>query len=142
MYGIRQESHNWYHKFIMVLLKIDYKQSRTEHSLFIYKCQGSYVATLIYVDDLILVGNDASKIQETKDYVNKAFNIKDLGILKYFFLGIEVARTEDVLVLSQYKYTWDILEDSGMEGCRPSIFSMEQNLKLDQTIDSPCVDPN
>lgn len=81
----------------MVLLKIDYKQSRTEHSLFIYKCQGSYVATLIYVDDLILVGNDASKIQETKDYVNKAFSIKDLGILKYFFWELKWREPETFL---------------------------------------------
>ncbi|GJS81629.1 integrase [Tanacetum coccineum] len=47
-------------------------------------------------------------------------------------LSIEVARTSEGLVLSQHKYTLDILQDSGLQGCRPSSFPMEPNLKLDK----------
>ncbi|KAJ0878384.1 putative RNA-directed DNA polymerase [Helianthus annuus] len=57
------------------------------------------------------------------------FSIKDMGPLKYF-LGIEVSRIKEGLVLSQRKYTLDILKDSSLEGCKPSSFPMEQNLKL------------
>ncbi|GJV45434.1 retrovirus-related pol polyprotein from transposon TNT 1-94 [Tanacetum coccineum] len=56
--------------------------------------------------------------------------IKDLGPLKYF-LGIKVAKTRDGLVLSQRKYTLDILEDRGKLGCKPSAFPIEEGLKLD-----------
>nr|GEU32364.1 Gag-pre-integrase domain, Gag-polypeptide of LTR copia-type [Tanacetum cinerariifolium] len=59
------------------------------------------------------------------------FNIKDLGPLKYF-LGIEVAKTRDGLVLSQQKYTLDILENSEKLGCKPSAFLIEEGLKLDK----------
>ncbi|KAL0373399.1 UNVERIFIED_CONTAM: Retrovirus-related Pol polyprotein from transposon TNT 1-94 [Sesamum radiatum] len=59
----------------------------------------SFVA-LVYVDDIILTGNYAKKIQEVKVYLNKNFGIKDLGPLKYF-LGIEVARSPQGIVLSQ-----------------------------------------
>nr|GEV57057.1 putative reverse transcriptase, RNA-dependent DNA polymerase, Gag-polypeptide of LTR copia-type [Tanacetum cinerariifolium] len=62
--------------------------------------------------------------------MDKEFSIKDLGPLKYF-LGIEVARISEGLVLSQHKYTLDILQDSGLQGCPPSLFPMEPNLKLD-----------
>ncbi|GJZ70384.1 uncharacterized mitochondrial protein-like protein [Tanacetum coccineum] len=74
-----------------------------------------FVAALIYVDDVIMVGNDVKKIQHTKEELDKRFSIKDLGVLKYF-LGIEVARTPEGLVLSQRKYILDILEDCGFQG--------------------------
>ncbi|KAK9057022.1 hypothetical protein SSX86_024388 [Deinandra increscens subsp. villosa] len=131
IYGLKQASRNWYHKFTKALLNLGYKQSKADHSLFIYKTNESYVAVLIYVDDVIMVGNDEKKIQNTKLYLDNKFSIKDLGQLKYF-LGIEVAKTSEGLVLSQRKYTLDILEESGLQGCRPSPFPMEPNLKLDK----------
>ncbi|XP_076888387.1 uncharacterized protein LOC143538804 [Bidens hawaiensis] len=88
---------------------------------------------------LSLVGNNGTKIQDTKGKLDQRFSIKDLGNLKYF-LGIEVARTTEGLILSQRKYVLDILEDSGLQGCRPSSFPFEQNLKLDKREDEPKVD--
>ena len=100
LYGLRQASRNWYHKFTRALVDIGFRQSRADHSLFIFKRNGVYVAALIYVDDVILVGNDARKIDDVKEYLDKLFSIKDLGPLKYF-LGIEVARSAEGIVLSQ-----------------------------------------
>ncbi|GJV29132.1 putative RNA-directed DNA polymerase [Tanacetum coccineum] len=94
--------------------------------------QGStMVVVLIYVDDVIITGNNLVKIQETKKQLDDEFSIKDLGPLKYF-LGIEVEKTRDGLVLSQRKYTLDILEDSRKLGCKLSAFPIEEGLKLDK----------
>lgn len=49
-------------------------------------------------------------------------------------------RTPDGLVLNQQKYTLDILEDGCLHGCRPSLFFMEQNLKLEHDENSPKID--
>ena len=130
LYGLKQASRNWYHKFTSALLELNYKQSAADHLLFIYKEGCIFVTALIYVHGVIMAGNDEHKIKETKKFLNDKFSIKDLGPLKYF-LGIEAARTKDGIVLSQRKYTLDILEDSGMLGCRPCTFPMEQNMKLD-----------
>ncbi|KAM0060751.1 putative RNA-directed DNA polymerase [Helianthus debilis subsp. tardiflorus] len=141
LYGLKQASRNWYQKFTSALLHLDYKQSAADHSLFTYKKGDIFVTALIYVDDVIIAGNNEGKIQETKNFLNDKFSIKDLGPLKYFF-GIEAARTKDGMVLSQRKYTHDILEDSGMLGCRPCSFPMEQNLKLDKGDEDVRVDAN
>lgn len=97
------------------------------------------MAALIYVDDVLLVGNNDSTITSVKKHLDTLFSIKDLGPLKYF-LGIEVARSGKGIVLSQRKYTLDILEESGLQGSRPSAFPMEQNLRLTNDDDSPHVD--
>lgn len=65
-----------------------------------------------------MAGKNEAKIQ--------FISIKDLGPLKYF-LGIE---WHDHIVLSQQKYTLDILEESELQGVKPSHFPMEHNLKL------------
>lgn len=93
------------------------------------------------MDDVIIVGNDTTKIEDTKSNLDARFSIKDLGSLTYF-LGIEVSRTKEGLVLSQWKYTMDILEETGMLGCKPSKFPMEQNLKLDREDNKESIDAN
>ncbi|GJT03132.1 uncharacterized mitochondrial protein-like protein [Tanacetum coccineum] len=100
-------------------------------SHFISNRSSIMVVVLIYVDDVIITGNNLTKIQETKKQLDDEFSIKDLGLLKYF-LGIKVAKTKDGLVLSQRKYTLDILENNGKMGCKPSAFPIEQGLKLDK----------
>ncbi|GJZ89953.1 putative RNA-directed DNA polymerase [Tanacetum coccineum] len=129
----------WYYKFTNSLIALDFKQSKADHSFFIYQPKETFVSALIYVDDVILMGNDVVKIQHTKTELNNRFSIKDIRNLKYF-LGIEVARTPEGLVLSQRKYTLDILVDCGFEGCRSSIFPIKQNHKLDKSDAEPKVD--
>ncbi|CAM8942689.1 unnamed protein product [Rhodiola kirilowii] len=139
IYGLKQASRNWYQKFTESLVSIGFRQSKADHSLFIYENGDHYCAALIYVDDVILAGNDNQKICTVKKFLDNRFSIKDLGPLKYF-LGIEVARTKEGMVLSQRKYTTDILKESRMESCKPSAFLMEQNCKLMMDSGSSYVD--
>uniref|UniRef100_A0A2N9HWQ2 Reverse transcriptase Ty1/copia-type domain-containing protein n=1 Tax=Fagus sylvatica TaxID=28930 RepID=A0A2N9HWQ2_FAGSY len=100
----------------------------------------SFIAILIYVDDLIIAGNDSNRIASLKSYLYSQFHIKDLGPLKYF-LGIEVARAPAGIVLSQRKYALDILTETDMLGSRPCSFPMEQQHKLTTDSDPPLSDP-
>ena len=100
LYGLRQASRNFYNKFTKALLHIGFQHSRADHSLFIFKKNDIYISALIYVDDVILLGNNTQQIKKVKAFLDSCFSIKDLGPLKYF-LGIEVARTPDGVVLSQ-----------------------------------------
>lgn len=130
---------NWHQKLMHALTEIGFKKSRVDHSLYVFQTSKSYVACLVYVDDVLLVGNDVNKMQETKKHLDKRFSIKDLGKLKYF-LGIEVARSPHGFFLSQRKYTLDILKEAQMEHCQPSGFPIEQHCKLHAKDDKPHVD--
>ncbi|CAL1397449.1 unnamed protein product [Linum trigynum] len=129
LYGLRQASRNWYAKFTSAMAELDFTPSHADPSLLIYRREDKFVAALVYVDDVVLTGNDPQLIAQVKSFLHDRFSIKDLGPLKYF-LGIEVARSPEGVVLSQRKYALDILTDAGVTGARPSRFPMEQNHDL------------
>ena len=78
---------------------------------------------------IVITGNDQDGITDLKQHLFKHFQTKDLGKLKYF-LGIEVAQSSSGIAISQRKYALDILEETGMMGCRPIDTSMDPNVKL------------
>lgn len=64
-----------------------------------------------------------------KTKLSERFHLKDMGSLKYF-LGIEVARSDEGIFLFQRKYALDIIEETGLLGSKPVLTPIEQNQKL------------
>ena len=107
-----------------------YSQSRGDHTLFFkHSCGGRVTALLVYVDDIIVTGNDCEEQVQLKDNLSKIFEIKDLGILKYF-LSIEVAYSKAGIFLFQRKYILDLLHETGLLGGKGASTSVEFNVKL------------
>ncbi|KAM0058456.1 putative RNA-directed DNA polymerase [Helianthus debilis subsp. tardiflorus] len=67
LYGLKQASRNWYQKFTKALIGFGFSTSKADHSLFLYKDKDAFIAILIYVDDVIMVGNNLIKIQDIKN---------------------------------------------------------------------------
>lgn len=86
-----------------------YKQSEADHSLFVKSSPPSITVLLIYVDDVVLAGNNMGEISAAKRFLDSQFRVKDLGALR-FFLGFEVARSKSGPILNQRKYTLELLE--------------------------------
>ncbi|XP_014523017.1 uncharacterized protein LOC106779430 [Vigna radiata var. radiata] len=99
-----------------------------------------FTALLVYVDDIILAGNSMIEINRIKVLLHNKFQIKNLGELKYF-LGFEVARSKKGIHLCQRKYVLDILEETGMLGCKPCstpLLSYTSSLyKAESYLDNP-----
>ncbi|WMV49467.1 hypothetical protein MTR67_042852 [Solanum verrucosum] len=95
---------------------------------------------LVYVDDLIIFGNDLSAIRKFKSYLSDCFHMKDLGALKYF-LGIEVARNSEGIFLCQCKYALDIISKVGLLGAKHANVHMQSNHKLELVEGRPLADP-
>nr|KYP53233.1 hypothetical protein KK1_024860 [Cajanus cajan] len=78
-------------------------------------------------------------MEQVKLYLDKEFSIKELGSLK-FFIGIEVARSSQRIILNQIKYTLDIIKKTRMQNYKPSKFSMEHNCNLRVKDEDPNMD--
>nr|KYP42659.1 Copia protein [Cajanus cajan] len=121
LYGLRQASRNWYGKLSQAFIQYGFKQSHVDHNLFTYSFGSIFLATLFYVDDLVIASNDTSTCNNFKAYLIECFQMKDLGKLKYF-LGLELSHGNTGLFLCQHKYTLDILKECGLLDCKPSGF--------------------
>lgn len=86
---------------------------------------------LIYIDDLVLVGNVITEITNIKSFLHHTFNIKDLGHLKYF-LGLEIYRSHTNIHLCQCKYALDIFSVTGLLGSKSVCSHMQHNPRLQQ----------
>ncbi|KAL5558898.1 hypothetical protein UlMin_035109 [Ulmus minor] len=84
--------------------------------------------------------NDELAVQKLKSNLDAKFKLKDLGPL-CFFLGLEIARTERGISISQRPYALQILEDTGFLGCKPAATPMEVNVKLSQDDGEELSDP-
>lgn len=85
LYGLKQVSRQWYAKLTSLPVSCGYQQAHSDHSLFT-KTQGKhFTVILIYVDDIIFANNSSLEFEEIKMILDNAFNIKDLGVLKFFW---------------------------------------------------------
>jgi hypothetical protein len=109
--------------------RIGYHQGNSDHTLFIKHKNERVTLLIIYVDDMIVTGDDADEIERLQECLSTEFEMKDLGGLKYF-LGIEVAKTKNGIYLSQRKYILDLLSETGMLECKPVESLIVQNHHL------------
>lgn len=105
-----------------------------------YTNVGVRLHVLVYVDDLIVAGNNTAVVSKFKQYLRTQFHMKDLVILRYS-LGIEVARSPLGIYLCQRKYA-DIISETGLLGVKPVAFPLEQNHKLALAKDNAISNPS
>ncbi|CAH9102795.1 unnamed protein product [Cuscuta europaea] len=140
IYGLKQSPRAWFDRFTQVVLADGYSQSQGDHTLFYKHSRPNGVTIrLVYVDDIIVTGNDPDEKQRLEGQLKSKFEMKSLGPLKYF-LGIEVARSSEGIFISQQKYITDLLNETGKSACRPVNAPMDPNRKLGLATDEPKVD--
>ncbi|KAA3480132.1 gag-pol polyprotein [Gossypium australe] len=87
------------------------------------------ILLVVYVYGIVITKRDDTGILALKSFHHTQFQTKDLGQLNYF-LDIEVTRSKKGIVLSQRKYTLNLLEETRKSGCKPCSMPMDSNLKL------------
>ena len=141
LYGLKQASRQWYLKLSEVLSGFGLQQSASDHSYFFKNDASGYFGMVVYVDDIMIATSDKKKIDEFKSFLSEHFKFKDLGVPKYF-LGLEIARGDEGILVSQRKYAMDLLRDAGLLGCKPSSTPMDSTKQLGQEADKLMTDPS
>ncbi|GJS75302.1 ribonuclease H-like domain-containing protein [Tanacetum coccineum] len=113
LYGLKQALRQWNAKLTYALVKCGFVQSKSDYSLFTKKFGDVSIALLVYVNDIIIIGNNLHEINKFKQFLKTKFVIKDLGKLKYF-LGIEFLETSSGICLNQMKYCLEIIDEFGL----------------------------
>ena len=140
LYGFKQSPWAWFGRFAGVMLAMGYKQKQGDHTLFIKHSSAEGVtALLVYVDDIIVTGDDVKEKQSLSQCLATEFEIKALRRLKYF-LGIEVAHSKLGIFISQQKYVTDLLKETSKTACNPASTPMDPNLKLEKAEEDAPVD--
>jgi transposase InsO family protein len=130
LYGLKQSPRAWFGRFSSALIQFGMTRCEADHSVFfLHSSNGQHIFLVVYVDDIVITGDDTDGIQRLKTHLFKNFQTKDLGPLRYF-LGIEVAQSSSGIAINQRKYALDILTETGMLDCRPIDTPMDPNVKL------------
>ena len=131
IYGLKQDPRAWYTALKNVILQLSFHNSKVDSSLFICSQGSNLCYFLVYVDDLVITGNNSILVAKIIKQLGDMFSLKDMGSL-HFFLGIEVIPTQAGLFLSQYKYVRDLLANTSMSGAKyvSTPLSTTQSLQL------------
>ena len=123
-----------------MVLGIGFQSSTHDSALFIRRTSVGIVLFLLYVDDMIISGSDASAISEIKQHLFSEFEMKDLGLLHYF-LGIEVTSYPKGYLLSQSKYANEIISRAQVTDDKVIDTPIELHAKFSPTDEVPLDDP-
>jgi hypothetical protein len=118
LYGLKQAPRAWFHRLSGALTTLGFVGSKTDPSLFIYSAKGTLLYMLVYVDDIILTGNNPTAIDHVVRNLSTMFAVQDMGKLSYF-LGLEIVPRGKDILLSQKKYILELLQRAGLSQAKP-----------------------
>lgn len=115
LYRLKQSPRAWFDRFSTILLAYGFKQSTSDHSVFVHQSSAGVIVLIVYVNDIIISSNDSIGIANLKHNLSQKFHTKNLGNFQNF-LRIEVAHSFQSLFLSQQKYVLDLFFETGLLG--------------------------
>uniref|UniRef100_A0A2N9IW51 Integrase catalytic domain-containing protein n=1 Tax=Fagus sylvatica TaxID=28930 RepID=A0A2N9IW51_FAGSY len=129
LYGLKQAPRAWFAKFSSTISQHGFSASSYDSALFFRRSDHGITLLLLYVDDMIITGDDVQGIQDLKRFLGQHFEMKDLGHLSYF-LGLEVSSSSNGYYLTQAKYTSDLISRAGITDSKIIDTPIEYNNRL------------
>jgi len=129
LYGLKQAPRAWYSRINDHLMSIGFVKSLSESTLYVKHTGNNILIVSLYVDDLLVTGDDTRLVEQFKQEMIQAFEMTDLGLMTYF-LRIEIKQSDNEGFIFQKKYAKEILRKFQMEECKAVSTPMNQKEKL------------
>jgi len=131
LYGLKQSPRAWFQLIATVLVDFDFQQCKSDPCIFIHKnANGECTYIALYVDDLIIAGDNKEDIATIKQRLSERFDMKDLGIASRF-LGMEIEYGNDGSIkIHQNSYIQQLLDRHGMADCNSVTTPLDTSVKL------------
>ncbi|KAK4848667.1 hypothetical protein QYF36_015851 [Acer negundo] len=131
IYGLKQASRSWNIRFDQAVKGFGFIQNPDEPCVYKRIKGDKLVFLILYVDDILLIGNDVGVLTSVKEWLAKQFDMKDLGEAS-FILGIQVIRDRKnrTIALSQASYIDKILSRFSMQDSKKGMLPFRHGIKL------------
>ncbi|KAK8583637.1 hypothetical protein V6N12_067900 [Hibiscus sabdariffa] len=131
IYGLKQASRSWNLHFNDAIKEFGFIRNEDEPCVY-KKVSGSIISFLIlYLDDILIIGNDVPTLQSIKTWLSSCFSMKDLGEAAYI-LGVKIYRDRSrrLLSLSQSTYIDKVLKSFSMEESKRGFLPTRHGISL------------
>ena len=131
IYGLKQASRSWNRRFDEAVKSYGFQKNEDEPCVY-KKTSGSAITYLVlYVDDILLIGNDIEMLSAVKVWLSNTFSMKDLGEATYI-LGIRIYRdrARRLIGLSQSLYLEKVLKRFNMEDSKKGLLPVRHGIHL------------
>ncbi|MCI13365.1 gag-pol polyprotein, partial [Trifolium medium] len=114
LYGLKQAPRAWYGRLPEFFINNGYSRGGIDKTLFVKKNEEKIMIAQIYVDDIVFGGTSDKMVEHFVQQMKSEFEMSLVGELTYF-LGLQVKHMEDIIFISQSKYTKSIVKKFGLD---------------------------
>ncbi|KAA0033349.1 Retrovirus-related Pol polyprotein from transposon TNT 1-94 [Cucumis melo var. makuwa] len=131
IYGLKQASRQCYLKFNDTITSFGFKENIVDRCIYLKISGSKFIVLVLYVDDILLATIDFGLLCQTKEFLSKNFEMKDMGEASYV-IKIEIFRdrAHGLLGLSQKAYINKVLEKFKMDKCSSSVVPIQKGDKF------------
>ncbi|PKU79441.1 Retrovirus-related Pol polyprotein from transposon TNT 1-94 [Dendrobium catenatum] len=140
LYGLKQAPRQWFQKLTSFLQTKGFRFSRSDPSLLLFTQNQVQIYFLIYVDNILVTGNDQSAVQFLLKDLKANFALKQPSPIS-LFLGIQVHKFMIDYILSQAHFAQKILTDAGFADCKSAPTPISPNSNQLHSNPQPFHDP-
>ena len=133
IYGLKQASRLWNKRFDQVIKSFGFDQNEEEPCVYRKMQDDMVVFLILYMDDILLIGNDFEKLSKVKIQLATQFQMKDLGEAQYV-MGIKIIRDRKnkIIALSRENYIDSILSKYNMQDSKKGFTPFRYGINLSQ----------